>query len=403
LLPPPVSATDDGMSRFCRILSLPMWLIVAAVHAETRTWTLPGGRTIRAELIDIRNGNAILLPPNGNVEVEVPTPGMDPLDRAAVEGWVPPGRRGAGPNAEVQRSDTGWPLTVMLKEPPSVTIVEQDKERSRFVYRSDHFEFTSTQRLNAEIIREFGRLFEVTYEAVAALPLRIRPEPPRGYFKVQLYASEASYRLAGGPEGSGGLFRGSTGEVMVPLPNLGGVKSAADRWTMVSREGNQPLIHEVTHQVMGAWLSVLPVWVVEGSAEYLAAGRYSTGKLTLHPDFDNMANFLRDYKGVEGRDIDIRHPMRLMVTDHEKWRRDLAGREGLKNYYSAMLLFYYFCHADGDGSGRGMIEYFKARAVSKSPYDDTAERERYLLRGRDWKALWDDVSKAFAVRKYRVS
>jgi hypothetical protein len=390
------------MPRFSRIVLLPLWLLALAAQAETRTWTLPGGRLIRADLVGIRDGKAVLLPPNGNVEVEVPTPALDPLDRAAVDAWVPAGRRGAGHNAEVQRNEAGWPLTVTLKEDPTVIIVEQDRAKRRFIYRSDHFEFTSTQRLNGKIVREFSRVFEVTYETVAALPLRIRPEPPRGYFKVLLYASERDYRAAGGPPGSGGLFRGSTGEVMVPLPNLG-VKKAAGRWMMESRDGNQPLIHEVTHQVMGAWLSVLPVWMVEGSAEYLAAARYYTGKLTLHPNFDNMAAFLREYKGIDDRDIDMRHPMRLMTTDHEKWRRDLAGREGLKNYYSAMLLFYFFCHADSDGSGRGIIEYFKSRAASKSPYDDTADRDRCLLRGRSWDTLWDDVRRAFAVRKYRVS
>src|SRR5687767_9545225 len=97
----------DGMSPGRRLLPLMLWLQVAAADAETRTWTLPGGKTIRADLIDIRDGNAILLPPNGNVEIEVPTPGLDPLDRAALDSWVPPGRRGPGRNAEVQRSGAG--------------------------------------------------------------------------------------------------------------------------------------------------------------------------------------------------------------------------------------------------------------------------------------------------------
>ena len=169
------------------------------------------------------------------------------------------------------------------------------------------------------------------------------------------------------------------------------------------REGNQPLIHEVTHQVMGSWLTVLPVWVVEGSAEYLAAARYSTGKLTLHAGFDNLFTFLTEQKGVSGRDIDMRHPQRLMVMDHEKWGRDLASTQGLKNYYSAMLLFYYFTHLDGDGHGRGMIEYFKARPGSKTPEDDRGERERFLLRGRSWETLWADLLRTFAGMRIRLS
>ena len=190
-------------------------------QAELRTWTLPEGRRLVAELVGIRDGKAVLMPPNGNVAVEVPTPSLEPLDRAALDAWVPPGRRGPGRNAVVQRSAAQWPLVVALKEPPAVTIVEQNRAARRYVYRSDHFEFTSAQRLNGEIVREFSRMFEVTYEAVAALPLNIQPEPPRGYFKVSLYGSQATYQAAGGLPGSGGLFRGRTGEVMVPLSNLG--------------------------------------------------------------------------------------------------------------------------------------------------------------------------------------
>ncbi len=201
---------------------------------------------------------------------------------------VPEGRRPAGTNASVARNSRGWPVSVALREDPSFTVVEETREAGRVVYRSDHFEFISSLRLTAPIIREFSRVFEVTFETVAALPLNIRPEPPRAWFRVQLFATAADYEAAGAPRESSGLFRGSTGVVMVPLPNLG-VKKVNARWIIEGRDGNQPLIHEVTHQVMGSWLSVLPVWLVEGLAEYLAAGRCFRGKLTLHADFDQLA------------------------------------------------------------------------------------------------------------------
>ena len=371
--------------------------------AEPRDWKLPDGRSLRAEISGIEGGKVSLTASNSNVPVTVETAQLSDEDRAAVEGWVPPGRRGPGMNAVVTRDAKGWPLTVALKDPPAVVVVEQNREAGRYVYRSDHFQFHSTERLNGEIVREFSRLFEVTYETVAALPLGIRPEAPRGYFKVVLYPSMEAYSAAGGPKGSGGLFRGATGEVMVPLTNLG-VKKVSGRWLMDSREGNQPLIHEVTHQVMGSWLTVLPIWIIEGSAEYMAAARYSTGKLTLHGSFDNMQSFLLDFKGVSERDIDMRHPKRLMVTTHAQWAKDLASREGLKNYYSAMLLFYYFAHKDGDGSAAGLTAYFKGRPNSPTPGKDAAERDQHLLRGRTFDQLWDDIIKSFATaQRIRIS
>lgn len=384
-----------------RFISMVLGLMCLPAAAAPRAWTLPDGRQLRATMTGIEGGKVQLLPHNGKATVSIPTAGLIPEDRSIVDAWVPEGRRAAGSNAVVRRDAAGWPTMVALREDPSVTVVEENRERRRFVYRSDHFEFVSSQRLNGEIVREFSRLFEVTYESVAALPLGIHPEAPRGWFRVQLYATEAEYEAAGAPPASGGLFRGSTGEVMVPLPNLG-VKQVKNRWIMDNRDGNQPLIHEVTHQVMGAWLSVLPVWFVEGSAEYLAAGRCANGKLTLHADFDNLAAFLHEQKGIAGRDIDLRHPQRLMIMSHDQWAKDLAGPGGIKNYYSAMLTFYYFCHADGDGSGRNLIEYCKARVASLTPSDDRLERDRYLLRGRSWETLWQEMIKAFAARRYRI-
>ena len=374
----------------------------AVVGAELRTWTLPDGRTLVAKISGIEDGKVLLMPDNGTTPVPVLTQALRGTDRAAVDAWVPPGRRAPGANADITRNPSGWPLSVALKEDPAFTVVEENRDASRFIYRSDHFEFSSRQQLNNKIVRVFSRLFELTYETVAALPLRLDPEPPRGYYKVVLFATTAQYIAAGGPEKSGGLYRGSTGEVMVPLPSLG-VRLINDHWIMDDPKANQPLLHEVTHQVMGPWLTVLPVWLIEGAAEYVAAARCSVRKLTLHASLDNIFHFLRTQMGVRQRDIDLRHPQRLMVINYDKWQRDLAAGAAIKNYYSAMLLFYYYAHLDGDGTGRHLIAYFQARLASRTPDDDTADRAAHLLRARTWDTLWNDLARALAAYKIKLS
>lgn len=371
---------------------------------DLRSWTLPDGRKLNARISGIEGGKVLLMPSNGSSPVPVLTQALRGTDRAVVDAWVPPGRRTAGTNVEITRNPAGWPITVVLKEDPAFTVVEEDRNERRYIYRSDHFEFSSRERLNNQIVREFSRQFELTFETVAALPLQLDPEAPRGYFKVVLYSTHAEYQAAGGPKESGGLYRGSTGEVMVPLPALG-VERVGDRWKMQDRRGNQPLLHEVTHQVMGPWLTVLPMWLIEGMAEYVGAGRYSVRRLTLHSGLDNVFAFLRDQMGVPDRKIDMRHPQRLMVMNFEKWQGDLAASSsnGIKNYYSAMLLFYYFAHLDGDGTGRKLMAYFKARVASRTPDDDTADRDRHLLRGRSWEKLWEDLARAFAPYKIKLS
>jgi hypothetical protein len=376
----------------------------AGMAKELRTWTLPDGRTMIGRISGIEDGKVLLMPANGASPVPVLTQALRGTDRAAVDTWVPPGRRAAGTNVEITRNPAGWPITVALKEEPAFTVVEENRDERRYIYRSDHFEFSSRERLSGKIVLEFSRQFELTYETVAALPLQLDPEAPRGYFKVVLYTTHAQYQAAGGPKKSGGLYRGSTGEVMVPLPALG-VERIGDRWRMQSRGGNQPLLHEVTHQVMGPWLTVLPMWLIEGMAEYVAAGRCSVRKLTLHSGLDNVFAFLREQMGVPDRSIDMRHPQRLMVMDFDKWQGDLAASSsnGIKNYYSAMLLFYYFAHLDGDGTGRNLMAYFKARVASRTPDDDAADRDRHLLRGRSWEKLWEDLARAFAPYRIKLS
>lgn len=401
------------------ILALSLTTFCGAA-AELRTWTSEDGRTVQAELVDVLNGEAVLKIPGRPGTSRVAVTRLSKEDQEYVKNWKKPGEEakkrekggkggdeGAvdaegypiGGNSIVKRGKGGWPEVVALKERPSFTVVEEDKKAERFVYRSDHFEFVTTKRLSGEIVREFSRLFETTYEAVAALPLRVCPKPPEnGYFRVILYASRDEYFAAGGIPGSGGMYHGRTKEVMVPLPNLG-VKQIGERWVMEDREGNHLLIHEVTHQVMHDWLIFLPVWVTEGIAEYLTAGRYAPGRLTLRGYGKNM----QEYKvGGGSRATKIRPLEKLMTMDDAAWAAAVEGGGAALNYRTAMLLFYYFCHEDGDGAGKAMIDYFQSRKGNPSGESEEADRKEYLLRGRDWTALTKDFKKGLASAGIRV-
>ncbi len=383
-----------------------MLVLVPAVagRAEFRDWRLPDGRSVRAELREIRNGQLVLREENRRVPVTVPVSGLGEADRAYVRGWRPAPQEAPAPavgRATVERDAAGWPVAVALREAPVVTVVEENRAAQRFVYRSAHFEFTCSERLSREIVREFSRIFEVTHEAVAALPLGIEPAAPRGWHRVRLFSDREAYLTAGGPQGTGGAYVGATGEVLVPLPQLG-VQRSGSRWIMDHGEGHQLLVHEVTHQIMGPWLTLLPMWIVEGSAEYLTAGRWSGGRLVLQPRTRLLRSYLAEVRGIDGQEADVRSLQTLMTMDHEAWTRRMTGPEAHKNYASALLLFDYFCHRDGDGTGAGLAAYFRARLLSKTPDDDRTDREAHLLRGRDWKALTSDFEKAWRADGWKL-
>ena len=390
-------------------------------------WTSAEGKNIQAELIDVLNGEAVLKIPGQIANSRVPFARLCAGDQEYIKSWVKPGGPAkpvtpakpskvaapigdgetmkdaagfpVGGNSLVKRGKCGWPEVVALKEKPAFTIVKEEKSENAFIYRSDHFEFISTEKLSGEIVREFSRLFETTFEAVVALPLNVDPKPPTaGFFKVKLFETKAAYYTAGGLEGSAGMYTGRTKEIMVPLPFLG-VKKIGERWILEDGDGNSTLVHEVVHQVMHNWLGVLPTWVTEGVAEYVTAGRYSKGRLTLRGHGKNML----EYRQGGGRNVETIPLDKLMTMDGETWAKSLANDSAGINYVSAMLLFYYFCHEDGDKTGQMMIDYFTARKA-KGGYDDNDEKERaeFLVRGRDDAALQKDFRKGMASAGIRI-
>lgn len=412
-------------------------------------WTSTEGKNIQAELVDVLNGEAVLKIAGQTNTVRVPFARLSTADQEYIKTWQKPGapvpekqdksgrmdpkkptdpkKPGAdeadddeadkkkkdadaedeevqndatgfpiGVNSVVKRDENGWPEVVALKEKPAFTVVKEDKTEDTFIYRSDHFEFTSTQRLSGEIVREFSRVFETSFEAVVCLPLRLNPKPPAGFFKVKLFATADAYYTAGGIPGSAGMYTGRTKEIMVPLPFLG-VKQIGQRWVLDDRDGNHTLVHEVVHQVMHDWLIFLPTWVTEGIAEYITAGRYANGRLTFRGHGKNM----EEYKDSGARETKVVPLDKLMSMDDETWARALTTGGASANYRTSMLLFYYFCHEDGDKTGKSMIDYFKARR--KKYGDDKAERDSILIRGRDGATLMKDFKKGLASVGIRLS
>lgn len=393
-----------------------------ALRAESRMWTSSDGKHIQAELVDVLNGEAVLKVAGSVSNVRVPFARLSAGDQEFLKTWVKPGSVPPPPikpgvpavpgkpapaaaddaevmndaagfpigiNSTVKRDENGWPEVIALKQKPAFTVVKEDKKEGSFIYRSDHFEFISTQRLSGEIVREFSRLFETTFEAVVAMPLRINPKPPTGFFKVKLYETKDSYYSDGGIPGSAGMYTGRTKEIKVPLPFLG-VKQIGERWILDDRDGNHTLVHEVVHQVMHDWLIYLPTWVTEGIAEYITAGRYANGRITLRGHGKNM----EDYKSSGQREISTASLTSLMTMDGATWAKALLTGRARENYRTSMLLFYFFCHEDGDKTGQVMIDYFKARKKNRG--DEKIEREKILVRGRDAAALQKEFKRGLA-------
>ncbi|HEX2750480.1 MAG TPA: hypothetical protein VHM91_20915, partial [Verrucomicrobiales bacterium] len=133
-----------------------------------------------------------------------------------------------------------------------------------FRYRCANFEFDSQTELDAKFVAQSGRVFESTRELLKRLPWRIEAIPERGpRFRALIYKDLKAYQDGGGPPGTAGVFKPSTGEFSLPLT---GANNSTDT-----------MQHELTHQMMQRLLPVIPWWIAEGTAEYVTIMKYRDG------------------------------------------------------------------------------------------------------------------------------
>ncbi|MEM8955783.1 MAG: hypothetical protein AAGD22_16635, partial [Verrucomicrobiota bacterium] len=286
-----------------------------------------------------------------------------------------------------------WPEVVEVDiSLDDIVIVEEDRDTERYVYRSPHFEFVANARLSKSVVREFSRVFEATYAVVKALPIHLDPQPPEdGYWDVKLYRTRDQYLKDGGPQGSGGVYSPRTGTVKVPLSNLG-VEYTGIRFIVDSDKTNRTLKHEIVHQVMHDLLPYMPVWMVEGFAEFVECMPYSKGKYR----FNDIDDAVKERAAGDHREYEMVDLQSLMLMSHGAWSAALTEGGAHKNYNSACVLLYYFLRVDAAGDGAGMFSYLDEVRLAKRNRElkekRAAARDKYLLRDRSYERLMEEVA-----------
>ncbi len=299
-----------------------------------------------------------------------------------VAGSTPPGGRAP--------AGKDWPRVVSLDGAPEVSVVMEDEEKKIFVYRSPNYEFVCDSKLGVNVVKEFGRVFEVTHLANCLLPLDLKPEPEKlkKLYTATIYTNESDYLKSGGVEGSAGVYSSGKKSLMVPLVSLG-VKMFGSRVTIdYQNKSYSVLVHEITHQVMNRWLSRLPTWLIEGSAEYVSYAKYENGRL----DFSEIE------KSMKGATT-LLHPAALMSIEGAAWTAALTeGGSGL-NYRSAAYLTYYFYRLDDKKDGAHMVALFRDL---EQGVDTQSAINTHLIRGRSAEALEKDITTAYRKEGVKV-
>ena len=387
------SATMNRTALVLLCLGAAAHLLRAADAPASRTWTSSDGRKIEAAFVSVQ-GDAVKIRLANGSTFDVPLSRLSAEDQAFVKTQTGGAPAGSAPATALKEG----PRTLSLADKPEIVVVREDDEKREFVYRSPHYEFVCDSKLGANVVREFGRMFEATYELNSRLPLDLKPKPERlrEIFQARLFTNKADYMDAGALEGSAGVYMSGKKALMVPLSSLG-VRMVGNRVSLESNssDDNGTLIHEITHQMMNHWLPVLPTWYIEGSAEYVEMLDYnSNGRFSLI----GLNRQLKAYGASMSRGskefqmIDLEE---LMNIDSRTWAAALA-KDGMaqQNYGSAGVLTYYFYHLDGAGDAKNIIAYLRAVEGLRSEKEGENAIKQHLLRERSYAQLADEVKKA---------
>ncbi|MEI8310586.1 MAG: hypothetical protein WCH98_07515 [Verrucomicrobiota bacterium] len=338
------------------ILGAVAFLLLAALQAMAllppegpmRDWMFPGGVATKAALQTFDGKTAVVRLLNGQ-RASLPADSLGEADRAYLAEWQ-------------ERQPVAMPESVGVDGSKLVVeISSEDEQSGKFVYRTPHFEFISDGKLTQNLLRDVVRNFEATYELLKALPWGIRPEPEEGdRFHALLVRSRGRYEEEGGPKNSGGVYFRSRKLFIVPFESLG-IERLGKSFTKANDYRSDTLVHELTHQMMHAWLEILPQWVIEGTAEYTNAIPLRVGIFRV----SSAKNGLKDYVAALKTRGEVPDPFpieELFGISGKKWSETLARnpKESQRMYFTAYLLVNYFMHMDGKGDGAGFVKYMRA-------------------------------------------
>jgi len=313
-----------------------------------RTWILPGGKEARAALVSSGGANVILLLATGQ-RVTVAVADLSAADQDYLREWT-------------ESQPIVLPDAVGVDgNKVAVEIVSEDEATGQFVYRTEHFEFTSEGKLTQNLLRDVARNFEATYELVKALPWGIQPKPESGdRFRALLVKSRTRYEEAGGPKGSSGVYFGPRKLFIIPFESLG-IREMGKSFAKNTDYNSDTLVHELTHQMMHAWLEILPQWVVEGTAEYTNILPLRLGVFRLAAAKSGLRDYIDSLKRRGG--VPEPYPLEdLFWMTNKKWNATLASdpEQARRLYFTSYLLVYFFMHLDPPGDGSPFVRYLRS-------------------------------------------
>ena len=365
--------------RLAALLALLTCSSVAAEEAgQAREWTSADGKKITGLMLGTE-GDAVAIKLATGKTSKIPLSRLSEADREFVtkKGWALP------------KPWKQWPTDIKINL--DEVEVESLPADGKFIYRTQHFEIVSAAELAPAVVKDIGRIFEGTYRLLEASPWGILARPKDNHFRAELYRTREAYIQAGAPATSAGVYMTQRKVFMVPFESLG-LKETPKGWQRTSDYTTKTLIHELTHMLMDDALQTMPMWLIEGAAEYMELmpmriGAFSpkghSGALREHnkqePAFPLGATFSMTQSawqngGEEPEPDPAPGPGGVTRRTGGMALRGQPNENIPKLYHAGLLLTYYFVHLDGDGDA-ARLQRFIAASVKNADRMQAYERE----------------------------
>lgn len=274
--------------------------------SSRRIWTSIEGKSIAAKILGVKEDHVALGMENGK-STTLPIARLSKADRRFIREW----------EAISVYFNLGYEPPRNIANTIEAAIFDGAFAKEGKVHETRNFRFECDAVLTQEVVKDFSRLFEVTYLGVAANPLGLAiARPEGGKFQVKLFSSDGAYLNAGGTEDAAGVYLIKDRVMLVPLSSLG-LTQGSSGYKKTREFDPRTLIHETTHALTHQWLTHAPMWFVEGFAEYVAAIPYKDGRLELSRHREGLLDLATKKFGGDPARFDLISPEKFTGISHQ--------------------------------------------------------------------------------------
>ena len=320
-----------------------------------REWTLRTGQKFTAEIIANDAWRVTFALPDHSKAV-LAIAQLSPADVDFVTTWRAANR--TAPLVDPQKL-APWPTEATATD-IEVKLKTEDAKASAFVWEGAHFVMESDVSLPLDVVRDLNAVFEGTRAALMALPLGLHRGGEVEKYPVHLFSTLEQYGAAGGATASGGYFQGSTGRMLLLLPNLG-IHAKGSVRTFDHQKNLFIVKHEVTHQLLMRWGDAFPVWFNEGLAEVIAATPYARGRYVFSGMDLAIGAYVQKWRSPgDLKPLHLIQPASLMEFTPSSWEERVAGLSAYELYNSAALFVHFLLLHDGTADGTAVAGFLDA-------------------------------------------